>query len=145
MNVIKKLLLVVGALFFMYLSYIGMYLLTQKYSFSIGNSIAENINQKNILSLKIGMNEEDVVKILGEPIDIIKYTKKEYPNYGAFETFIYGKTGFFDGGIEVNLAIQDKKLKQISLDNYDVSFYFCSKENCPKIIDNKIFNHWINK
>jgi len=128
-----------------YFIYIGTYFLAQKYSFSIGNTIAKSINKNKILSLQIGMSEDNVIKLLGNPLSIKKYSKKEYPNYGEFKVLIYATPGLFDGGIEINLIIQDNKLKDISLDNYDVSFYLCNKENCPKIINDKIFNHWIPK
>jgi len=145
LNILKKVLLFIGVLSLLYVLYVGMYLLTQKYSFSLGNNIAKSINKKSILSLEIGMPKSIMLQKLGEPLMIKKYSKKEYPNYGGFNDFIYAEKGFFEGGIEIDLIIQNDKLKDISLDNYDVSFYHCNKKDCPKIIDEKIFNHWIPK
>ena len=34
----------------------------------IGSRVAENITKEKILSLKLGMNKEEIIKILGNPI-----------------------------------------------------------------------------
>jgi len=91
----------------------------------IGDQISDTITQKNIESLHLGMNEEDVLNILGKPF--AKFYRKD--GY----TLSYSKKGIIDG-TEIYIYIKNHKLDGIHMEFYDVSFYTCKYKYCSKIL-----------
>jgi hypothetical protein len=95
------------------------------YFFPIGNELSIGINQKSIASLKIGMNQKEVLAILGKPLHIKKPHKEEF----SWEVFIYGRSGFLTG-TDMNINFEDNKANLIYIGFMDASFYYCSKDIC---------------
>ena len=109
--------------------------------FPIGNKLAEGVNQKNILALKIGMNEHNIIKILGSPL----VKEVELINNNKYITLIYGISGLLGAGTEVEVILKDGKTNLIILEFLDASFYYCSEDICPGIGEPFWFNWYIPK
>lgn len=92
-------------------------LLTYNHYFTIGGEITNSINHDNILSIKTGMTEKEVYKILGKPIYFSNEEKDKY--------LIYGIPGVLDAGAEITLVINDNKLNHLSIESYDILIYKC--------------------
>ena len=103
--------------------------------FNIGSQLSPDVNQKSILSVKIGMSEKEVYNILSRPIYYINESE------GKFLT--YGIPGILDAGAEITLIIKDNKLKHISIESYDVLIYKCTIDSPCIIYDKDDFNRVI--
>jgi len=141
---VVKILLSIGVLIFLYYQYVSI--------FPLNNSMVDNVNKKNILALKINMSEEEIRKILGEPLNIRTDTLKESevlfstktPNIlHHFTYFIYAKSGEFNSGADISLEIKNKKLVSINIEDNEIGIYYCSKERCPKILHQLYFDCYI--
>lgn len=139
-----KTLLSMGILIFFYYQYVSI--------FPLNNLMVDNLNKKNILALEIGMDEEEVRKILGEPLSIKTETLKEsevlfsteMPNkLHHFTYFIYAKSGEFSSGADISLQIEKKKLVSINIEDNEIGIYYCSKERCPKVLHQLYFDCYI--
>ena len=109
--------------------------------FPVGDKLAQGVNQKNILSLKIGMSEHEVISILGEPISIpVRYTK-------GIKTvqLKYGESGILGFGADIDIILEDNKMNKVIIAFWDASFYYCSDDTCPGIGEPFWFNWYIPK
>jgi len=112
--------------------------LIYSYFLPLGNKIAKNVTQESIISIKLGMNENEVKKILGNPlsINIDKYTTP------PIKVLHYAKTGLF--GSEIGIQITNNKVELVRIESFDLGIYECSDKYC-KVIDEDRFNTLIPK
>ena len=107
--------------------------------------LADKINQKNISSIKIGMNRCDVIDILGAPLDseksyIISADSKIDPK-SIVITYMYSKPGIlWDIEIYVNFD-RSGKVISVNMQEGDMDFYIYDKDNY--YINQKIYNRII--
>lgn len=101
-----------------------------KYSPMIGSRVAENVTKEKILSLKLGMNKEEIIKILGNPI------KTDYNNGNWL---IYATPGIHGLGFEINIGISNNKLSCIHIEKNDFWIYVCCQNECPGIVNKSAF------
>ena len=82
----------------------------------IGSRVAENVTKEKILSLKLEMNKEEVIKILGNPIET---------DYNNGNWLIYATPGIHGLGFEINIGISNNKLSYIHIKKNEIySFRF---------------------
>ena len=86
----------------------------------IGSRVAENVTKEKILSLKLGMNKEEIIKILGNPI------KTDYNNGNWL---IYATPGIHGLGFEINIGISNNKLSCIHIEKNDFWIYVCCQDD----------------
>ncbi len=92
----------------------------------IRDKISDKITQKNIDSLYLGMNDEDVLNILGKPFNTFSSKEKYILSYAKKGVVFY---------TEVYMYIKNNKLDGIHMEFDDVGFYTCTYDYCPKVID----------
>ena len=98
----------------------------------VGNKISENITQKNIELLYLGMSKDKLINILDEPF------KKFYKR--GMHYFVYSKAGIGVGQIEIYLYIKNDRLNGILMEFDDRGFYYCSNQKCPKVLDQQMYD-----
>jgi len=132
---LKKIIIWIALLFVLLLTIVLFFVF-----FPVGDKLAQEVNQKNILSLKIGMSEYEVISILGEPISIpVRYTK-------GIKTvqLKYGESGILGFGADMDIILEDDRMQKVIIAFWDASFYYCSKEIC-RISEPFWFNWYIPK
>lgn len=143
-SLIKRLLISVFILYNLFLLFI---FISMNYYAKIGSRIAPNLTKEKILSLKLGMDKDEVITILGNPIqtddgrlNLLSYLsgyfiKSEYIRDGYI---IYADPGLFEeigGTFEFTLGISNNKLSSINIERGDYGIYVCYKDHCPGIIN----------
>lgn len=127
-GIIKKLIIIFSVLFILVflvgLVGVGLFIASHHFPILAGGKIAPGITKAKILSLKLGMDKEDVIMILGNPIKII-----ETDNSDNF-TLLYATSGFLDQGFEINLYILGNKLYRTWIKLGGAGVYFCDPEMC---------------
>ena len=116
----------------------------------IGIWIAPGLTKEKILSLKLGMDKDEVINILGEPIqtfydgrnlrNLLSYLsgyfiKSEHIRNGHL---VYADPGLFEeiaGTFEFALGISNNKLSSIVIERGDYGIYVCYKNGCPGMIN----------
>lgn len=93
---------------------------------------APGITKEKVLSLKPGININEVIEILGDPLDIGGSCSNEE---GC--RMKYATPGKFGAGFEFGLLIENNKLHGTVIELNDEYVYKCYKDNCPVI-----FNSW---
>ena len=94
--------------------------------FPVGAKIAHGITKEKILSLKIGMDKNQVMNILGDPLYLDNTTGGNY--------LVYATPGFLGAGVEINLKINNNLLYGIYIEESDLPIYYCDQEKCWGII-----------
>lgn len=102
------------------------------YRFPVGANIAENVSKEKLLSLKLGMNESEVKKILGPPLANKLITTGHY--------LIYGTPGLLGAGLEISLKINGDQLYGIYIEKADLGVYMCDKMKCLGMLNENVFN-----
>lgn len=107
------------------------------YDHPIRNIISKSVTQNNIEKLILGMEEKDIIRILGKPFS---KSHKESDSY----VFRYAKEGLpFGSGIEVSVHVKNKIYIGIYMESFDSGFYKCTLKSCPKITDKNMYNQHI--
>jgi len=110
----------------------------------LDKNIADSITKKKILTLELGMTKEQVRELLGEPLEIIHYSKEQIGKDN--DIYLYATSKFIGEGLEINISISDGVLDGIGLEFYDNYFYKCYKNDensCPKIISPFLWKYLI--
>ena len=104
----------------------------------MGSSVAKNITKEKILSLKIGMDIQDIEKIFGQPIF------DENDDYSGHKLF-YAISGIAEGGFEFYLHFDySNKLDCIHISKDGDGVYQCYHQFCYGIINNNAFEEFIS-
>jgi hypothetical protein len=90
--------------------------------------LAPGVTKQSIQSIQPGMNAQEVLDCLGQPI------KKD-----AF-TWIYGKSGFWGQGYEVYLNFSNDIVRRIAVECFDLGIYWHEEGKQPVIQDSRQFN-----
>jgi outer membrane protein assembly factor BamE (lipoprotein component of BamABCDE complex) len=109
--------------------------------------LAEGINQKRILSMKLDMSKCEVIEKLGIPLAQHKtyiFSKKGKISPQSIRTvYSYSKPGIL-WDIEITIHFdKNNKLKDIIMQEGDSNFYVYNAEHLSKIIDLKTYNRVI--
>lgn len=90
--------------------------------YPIGSRVANGISKHSLLSLRPGMKEKEIIRLIGQPL------QKEKSDW------IYGKPGLLGAGWEITIVIIEDSLQGVYVDLSDLGVYRCDKSNCPLII-----------
>jgi len=93
----------------------------------LDTDIANGVTKEKLSMLELGMPEEKLVEILGKPLEKVNYEK----DYKGISTTIYV---YAKSSLEINIAVDNKKLARVETEFHDISFYLCRSNTCPKII-----------
>jgi len=107
----------------------------------LDRNIADNVTKEKILKLELGMTKEQVLKILGEPLKRIHYSKEQIGKDS--DIYLYAISKFIGEGLEVNISISNGLLEGIGLEFYDDFFYKCYEDSCPKMISPLLWKYLI--
>lgn len=107
--------------------------------YGVGSRRAPEITRQGFLSLRPGMSERRVEAAIGPPL----YKKKRFRPVKKGEedqavirnssTWIYGASGFCDGGLEISLSIKEGRLEGAYIASHDFLVYRCDDEKCPDV------------
>ena len=111
--------------------------------------ISDKITQKNISSIKLGMNKCDVIDILGAPLNsdksyIVSANGQVEPE-SIVITYMYSRPGIlWDIEIYVNFDRYDKVIR-VNMQEGDNDFYIYDKNHPHRFVNKKIYNRVIPK
>lgn len=123
---LKILLLLVSTILIVSLWYLITALL---FIYPIGSKVADGISKHSLMTLRLGMDEKEVVSLIGQPF------------YKEGSDWIYGTPGFLGAGWEITIVIIDNSLKGVFVDLSDLGVYRCDTNNCPMITK----DDWLEK
>jgi len=139
-----KTIFLIAILFFIYYQYINLY---------PNSSTASNVNKKNILSLKVGMHENEIKQIMGEPLEykleVLSKSDDLYTGVSLpedlyfYKNLIYGRNGTFDSGASIYVRVQNEKLTDVFIEVNDVGIYSCTDKECQKVFHKLYFDCYI--
>ena len=92
----------------------------------IGSKTASGLTKEKILSLKLDMERDEVINILGNPV---KTKNEDIHGY----TLFYATSGLYGLGYEFYLDFIDNKLVGIFIELDDIWIYSCYKQECKGI------------
>jgi len=114
-----------------------------------GDRIASGITKEKILSLKIGMNKDTVINVLGTPIETEPRgtidASGNWHSLGVDLTYATpgllgtGLFGVFGVGFKIYIGLIDNKLSFVHIKRGDTDIYYCDKDRCPGVINSKDF------
>lgn len=92
--------------------------------YPIGSKVADGVTKHSLMSLKPGMNEKEIVRLIGQPF------------YKDGSNWIFGTSGLLGAGWEITIVIIGDSLKGVfvDVDLSDLGVYRCDTSNCPTII-----------
>lgn len=111
------------SIFFYIFSSLFLYIQAPDYFTTLGvGEVAPGITKAKILSLKIGMDKDTVIDLLGDPI---------YTTEGNDLIYATSGLGLFDMGFEISLDFSsDNKLIYVQIKRDDRGVYSCSQDIC---------------
>jgi hypothetical protein len=101
--------------------------------FEVGSEMAKGINREGLVELRPGMTEEEILQLIGPPLDREPRSYGENSQRGNYTRWIYGKPGFCQGGLEIAVGVENGKLVAVGVELYDIGVYRCNKERCPVV------------
>lgn len=112
--------------------------------FEIGAEIADGINREALLELRPGMTEQEVLQLIGPPLDkrhrYPSHPTGEAPQRDGYTSWIYGKPGYCEGGLEIAVGIQSGRVVAVGVELYDLGVYRCNQDQCPVVWDAAALN-----
>ena len=94
--------------------------------------MAPRLTRKGLLGLRIGMSEPEVIALVGPPLAKHPPTDpKRDPNW----TWVYGKPGLLETGIEIGVGMQAGRLMSAGAELHDLGVYWCRRDACPVVRD----------
>ena len=99
--------------------------------YGFGSKLAPSLTKEGLLKLRIGMTEQEVIKLIGPPLE------KSPPWKGGQNrswSWTYARTGFLGTGLELGVAIDDGHMVRAGAEINDLGVYLCTEEDCPKIL-----------
>ena len=81
-----------------------------------------------ILSLKLGMNKDTVINILGNPIGPEDSFEYAIPGESSIGFRIY---------VNMDVNMDNNKLSAVVIERNKKAIYLCEKNHCPNVIDPK--------
>lgn len=97
----------------------------------IGSELAPKLTKEGLLNLRIGMTEQEVIKLIGSPL------KKSPPWEGGQNrswSWTYARSGVLGTGLEIGVAIEDGRMVGAGAAIHDLGVYLCTQEKCPDIL-----------
>lgn len=115
------------------------FIVTILYFPAIGSEISPGITKEKVLELKLGMDKEAVINIMGTPIEIVDKDNSGCDHDGNGCSLIYARPGLYRTEFEFYLNIINNKLVGIHVERDDLFVYSCFKNDCPGIIRTEDF------
>ena len=103
-------------------------MIVMQYFIAIGSYVSPNLVQTSLNEIRWNLPEQDVYKILGDPIE-----KKDINSTTSI--WIYASQGYFGiGGVSAYVVIKNNTLDFMEIKNsFDYGFYVCAKYKCGYI------------
>jgi len=104
----------------------------------LGSDVVSGITQEKLLSIKLGMDKNEVLDILGPDLYCdINRLNYLYNNNISSSPFVYATPGPLRTGFEFVINISDNKLINMYIQLSDDPIYECGPKSCPGVIDKK--------
>lgn len=104
----------------------------------MGSDVVSGITQEKLLSIKLGMDKNEVLDILGPDLYCdINRLNYLYNNNISSSPFVYAIPGPLRTGFEFVINISDNKLINMYIQLSDDPIYECGPKSCPGVIDKK--------
>lgn len=107
--------------------------------FKVGSEMAPGVSKEALLELRPGMTEREVLQLIGPPLDKQRWYPPhptgEKPQWKGYTSWIYGKPGYCQGGLEIGVGVQDGEVVAVGVASYDLGVYRCNLNQCPVIWD----------
>ena len=132
MSLVKIFALLVGIVF------IALFILCY---FEVGSEMAKELSREGLIELRPGMTEEEILQLIGPPLNREPPQYGENPKRGNYARWIYGKPGLCQGGFEIAVGVENGRLVAVGVELYDIGVYRCDKERCPVVWDQKTLQH----
>ena len=143
-KIIRKLFVSIFILYGLFLAFIYI---TFNYYPIIGSRVAPYITKEKILLLKVGMDKDEAISILGEPIlteiahfgllsNLLGYFIKAEDIRDGY--IVYADPGLYEEigeTSEFTLEIRNNRLVAIIIERGDYGVFVCYKDRCPGIIN----------
>lgn len=100
--------------------------------FPVGEKFAHGITREKLLSLKIGMDNVEIINTIGDPIYIDNASIGNY--------MVYATPGLLGAGFEINLKLIKNQLYGIYIEEGDLGVYSCDQKRCLGIIKAERFD-----
>ena len=106
----------------------------------IGSELGSGVSKSGMLSLRPGMSNLEIEKIIGKPLSIHREygitTHGEMPKIRDAWIWIYGEPApIFGGGLEVVVKFCKGRMTYAHVEYYDLGVYRCNEKECPVIYD----------
>jgi hypothetical protein len=103
--------------------------------------LAKGVTRAGLLALRPGMSENEIVKLIGEPL----YKRRMFGAHPIGQksqwtgewAWIYGEQGLFGfyGGLEISVGIEHGRLVSAGAERYDLGVWWCKPRQCPVVWD----------
>lgn len=129
---------IIVSIFVLFTLLISLFVIAIVIDPTAGSKVAHNLTKEKILSLKLGMDINEVINTLGKPIS---------ENYTRAKVYYisYARTTFTGSGFEFNIFFDDNdKLKIIHIEHDDNIVYTCDEKECPGYINPDVIDKLIS-
>lgn len=96
---------------------------------------APGLRRAALLSLRIGMDEEEVVAALGQPLAKLPDADQRGTAFVQPRRVVwrYATPGWLDCGFESDAVMIEGRLTFLGVEQYDLGVYRCDLEACPAV------------
>lgn len=119
------------------LSLLAIVLLAILLKMALAPGLASGVTQKGLLRLRPGMQESEILGVLGEPLSKhhipAPYSANGVPPWKERWSWIYGRQKFFEfgSGAEIWITMESDKLISAAAERHDLGIWWCNKKECP--------------
>jgi hypothetical protein len=100
----------------------------------VGSRRAPDLTLEGLLELRVGMNEQQVIALVGPPLEKMAPWKGGQDDIGSW---VYAEPGLMETGLELSLGMESGRLVRAGAAIHDLGVYWCTEEECPKVRNRK--------